>query len=341
MPQQIRQTTRRARPGASPPVRSAGKTFPEPPATRRSTPSGGGNTLNIAGRQIHLSNLQKVLYPSSGFTKGQVIDYYARIAPTILPYLQGRPLTLKRYPDGVNAAFFYEKMCPSHRPDWVTTARLPSTGGKRAYIDYCVIDDTATLLWVANLASLELHTLLGTAAHPLRPDFMVFDLDPGPGTTLLDCARIALRFHGLLKDLHLQSLPRTSGGKGLHLCIPLNTPVTFEQTKTLSRAMAQVLERDDPSHITSNMRKDLRPGKVFVDWSQNDHHKTTVTTYSLRAREQPTACTPLSWDELTQAIRHNDANRLVFQSDQTLRRVDKQGDLFAPLLTLHQSLPSL
>ncbi len=346
-------TRSRARPDSSA-VRKSPDGAPSPPRGRaarhqrsepqsrgaRTTAPRPGVPVTFAGRQIKLSNLQKVLYPESGFTKGQVIDYYARIAPTILPYLKGRPLTLKRYPDGVDHPFFYEKMCPSHRPDWVTTTRIASTG-KRQYVQYCVVDDAATLIWTANLASLELHTLLGTVQHPLRPSFMVFDHDPGPGATLLDCANVALRFRGLLKDLSLQSFPKTSGGKGLHLYVPLNTPVTFEQTKSLSRAMAQLLERDDPAHITSNMRKDLRVGKVFVDWSQNDHHKTTVTAYSLRAREFPSVSTPVHWEELAEAVRRADPSHLVFGSQQVLQRVARDGDIFNPVTTLHQTLPSL
>lgn len=315
------------------------KTSPEAPALTRAA-ANAGNRVNVDGREIRLSNLDKVLYDSIGFTKGQVIDYYARIAPVILPYLKGRPLTLKRYPDGVNREYFYEKMCPSHRPPWVATAKIESTHERRT-IHYCLVEDTATLVWVANLASLELHTLLATADDIARPTFMVFDHDPGEGADILDCARVALRFHTMLNDLGLKSFAKTSGGKGLHVYVPLNTPVTFSETKDLSRAMAQLMERDDPKRVTSNMRKDLRPGKVFIDWSQNDHHKTTVTVYSLRAREYPTVSTPVAWEELEEALERKDASRLDFRNDQTLARVNKLGDLFAPVLKLKQTLPTV
>lgn len=316
------------------------KTSPEASGAPR-TPARHGATLTYGKRELHLSNLDKALYPSVGFTKGQVIDYYARIAPVILPYLKGRPLTLKRYPNGVDRGSFYEKMCPSHRPDWVATTTRVVSSNERKYVQYCVIEDAATLIWVANLASLELHTLLSREEDGDRPTFMVFDHDPGEGADIIDCIGVALRFRTMLKDLKLECFAKTSGGKGLHVYVPLNTAVTFEQTKNLSRAMAQIMERDDPKHVTALMRKELRVGKVFVDWSQNDNHKTTVTAYSLRAREYPTVSTPVSWEELAEVRKGKDASRLVFRSEQALERVEKSGDLFAPVLKLKQKLPAL
>jgi bifunctional non-homologous end joining protein LigD len=295
--------------------------------------------LRIGRRTLRVSNLGKVLYPKAGFTKGQVIDYYARIAPVMLPHVRDHPVTLKRYPDGVEAGFFYEKMCPAYRPDWMKIAPRASSGGKRATVEYCLLSDAPSLVWVANLAALELHTMLSRAKSADRPLYMVFDHDPGEGVTLLDCIAIALRFREMLAHLGLQSFPKTSGGKGLHLYVPLNTTVTFDQTKLFSRSLAQLLERDDPQHVTTNMSKALRVGKVFVDWSQNDDHKTTVAVYSLRARERPTVSTPVTWDEVERAHKKKDADSLLFTADQVLQRVEKLGDVFAPVLKLKQKLP--
>ena len=296
------------------------------------------SVFRVGRRDVSISNVGKVLYPEAGFTKGDVVRYYLEIAPFILPHLKDRPLTLKRYPNGVDQLHFYEKMCPSHRPDWVATARIKTTN---RLIDFCVIDDAATLVWVANLASIELHTLLSRGQDPLRPTFMVFDHDPGEGADLLDCIRVARRFRGILEQLGLRSLAKTSGGKGLHLYVPLNTPVTFEDTKIFSRVVAQLLEKEDPERVTTNMRKDLRKGKVFVDWSQNDRHKSTVCAYSLRARARPTVSTPVAWDELDRALRRDDASSLVFETRDVLKRVDKLGDLFEPVLKLKQRLPGM
>jgi bifunctional non-homologous end joining protein LigD len=293
--------------------------------------------LRIGRRSVPLSNPQKILYPAANFTKGEVVRYYMEVAPYLLPHLAERPLTLKRYPGGVDGPFFYEKMCPSHRPAWVATARMKTT---HRQIDFCVVDDAATLAWVANLASLELHTLLSKAPDLDRPTFMVFDHDPGPGADLLDCIRVAKRFRDILQQLGLESLAKTSGGKGLHLYVPLNTPVTFDDTKLFSRTVAQILEKQDPQHITINMSKAVHAGKVFVDWSQNDRHKTTACAYSLRARPRPTVSTPVEWDELDRALRKGDASALSFETADVLKRVKKSGDLFAPVLRLKQKLPA-
>lgn len=304
------------------------------PATKTAATS----SLRIGRRTVDVSNLGKVLYPASGFTKGDVIHYYSEIAPVLLPHLKNRPLTLKRYPNGVDQPFFYEKMCPSHRPDWVATARMETTSRP---LDFCLANDAATLVWVANLASLELHTLLARKTNLERPTMMVFDHDPGEGADLLDCIGVAMRFREMLQHLGLQSFAKTSGGKGLHLYVPLNSAVTFDETKSFSRAIAQLLEKEDPRHVTTNMRKDLRVGKVFVDWSQNDRHKTTVCVYSLRARSRPTVSTPVEWEELDRAARKKDASMLVFETEDVLKRVAKKGDLFEPILHLKQKLPKL
>ena len=268
-----------------------------------------------------------------------MIDYYLRIAPAILPHLRGRPLTLKRYPSGVNEPFFYEKRCPAHRPTWVTTGKVWS-GRNDEYINYCVVEDQATLAWLANIACLEMHTLLSKLPDVGRPTSMVFDLDPGAPAGMLDSIRVTLRMRDMLDRLGLESFVKTSGSKGLHLWVPLNTPrVTFDRTKQFAHAIALMLVRDYPNEVTALMRKDLRKGKVFVDWSQNDEHKTTACAYTPRAREEPTVSTPLAWEELETALRKKDPSRVSFRTDQVLRRVATRGDLFAPVLKIEQQLP--
>ena len=293
----------------------------------------------IAGRRLKLSNLDKVFYPASGFTKGQVIDYYVRVSPFLLPHLRGRPLTMKRYPDGVEGPFFYEKRCPTHRPDWVRTSAVWSEG-KGAEIDFCLADDLPTLIWAANLADLELHTSLSLARSIGQPTMIAFDLDPGPPAGLSQCCQVAVLLRGLLDRLGLRSFPKTSGSKGLQIYVPLNTPASYEETKALSRALAELLEQQHPQLVVSNMKKSLRVGKVLVDWSQNDEHKTTVCVYSLRARDRPTVSTPVTWKEVEKGVKPAGANALVFESDQVLKRTAKLGDLFGPVLELKQRLPS-
>ena len=298
-------------------------------------------TVAVEGRHLKLSNLDKVLYPEAGFTKGEVISYYQRIAPVLLPHLAGRPLTLKRYPNGVDESFFYEKRCPSHRPDWVQTVEIYSDRNKGA-VPYCVVDELATLVWVANLASLELHTSLSRGEEILRPTMLVFDLDPGPPADIVQCCGVALRLRALFDRMGLESVAKTSGSKGLQLYIPLNTEVRYEPgTKDFALAVAQSLEKRFPDEVVSSMKKELRPGKVLIDWSQNDDHKTTVCVYSLRAKAQPTVSTPVTWDEVEACAETGDASMLVFTSDDVLDRVGRMGDLFEPVLTLHQELPSL
>jgi bifunctional non-homologous end joining protein LigD len=293
----------------------------------------------IAGKRLKLSNLDKVFYPASGFTKGQTIDYYVRVSPFLLPHLRGRPLTMKRYPDGVEGPFFYEKRCPTHRPDWVRTSPVWSEG-KGAPIDFCLADDLPTLVWAANLADLELHTSLSLASSIGQPTMIAFDLDPGAPAGLAECCQVALLLRGLLDKLRLRSFPKTSGSKGLQIYVPLNTPASYEGTKAVSRALAEVLEQQHPQLVVSNMKKSLRVGKVLVDWSQNDEHKTTVCVYSLRAKDRPTVSTPVTWKEVEKGVKPAGANALVFESDQVLKRTAKLGDLFDPVLKLKQRLPS-
>jgi bifunctional non-homologous end joining protein LigD len=296
-----------------------------------------GETLNINGRQVPVSNLNKIFYPSVGFTKAQVIDYYIRISPVLLPHLKDRPLTLKRYPDGVDGGFFYEKRCPPYRPDWVKTAPVWSDRNETE-IHYCLANDLPSIVWAANLGDLELHTFLAKAEAVDRPTMMVFDLDPGAPADIIQCAQVGLWLKEKLEELKLQSFPKTSGSKGLQLYVPLNTAVTYDDTKTLSHRLAEELEREHPELILSKMAKELRKGKVFVDWSQNDRHKTTVCAYSLRAKERPTVSTPVEWDEVKSALKKKDARHLTFLSDEVLKRVEKNGDLFEPLLKLKQKL---
>jgi bifunctional non-homologous end joining protein LigD len=294
--------------------------------------------LVVEGKKLGVSNLNKVLYPKAGFTKGQVIDYYIRIAPVLLPHLRDRPLTMKRYPNGVEAQFFYEKNCPSHRPSWVKTAKVWSEGNNRT-MDYCLVQDLPTLVWAANLADLELHTSLARKKDVSRPTVMVFDLDPGAPADIVQCCQVGIWLRDLLGAMKLKSFPKTSGSKGLQVYVPLNTPATFDQTKELSLALAQHLEREHPTLVLSKMAKALRKGKVFVDWSQNDEHKTTVCVYSLRAKEEPTVSTPVEWREVENCLKKKKPGLLKFRSDQTLARIDKLGDLFEPVEKLKQKLP--
>jgi bifunctional non-homologous end joining protein LigD len=296
--------------------------------------------VEIEGKKLKLSNLDKVLYPAVGFTKGQVIDYYVRIAPVLIPHLEGRPLTMKRYPEGVDGMFFYEKNCPKHRPEWVQTAKVWSHG-RSDYMQYCLAQDLPTLVWAANLADLELHTSLSRAEKIDHPTMMVFDLDPGPPANIVLCSRVAFWLKEIFDRCKLKAFPKTSGSKGLQIYVPLNTPVTYDHTKGFSRALARLLESEHPDSVVSDMKKSLREGKVFVDWSQNDEHKTTINVYSLRAKERPTVSTPVSWQEVESCLKKEDAELLVFDSQQVLARVEKTGDLFAQVQTLKQHLPDV
>ena len=294
----------------------------------------GALAVLTEGRRLKISNWDKVLYPETGFTKGDLVAYYARIAPIVLPHLHDRPLTLKRYPNGVDSQYFYEKQSPSHRPDWVQTVKLGS-------INYTLAQDRPTLVWLANLADIELHTSLSLAQAPERPTMLVFDLDPGAPAGIVECCRVGIVLHGLFDQIGLQSFAKTSGSKGLQVYVPLNGDTEYDQTKSFARRIAELLEQRMPELVVSRMTKRLRPGKVLVDWSQNDIHKTTVNVYSVRARERPTVSAPVSWDEVADAQRNGDGELLTFDTDQVLERVIELGDLFAPVASLRQRLPAI
>jgi bifunctional non-homologous end joining protein LigD len=297
--------------------------------------------VEVDGRTLRVSNLDKVLYPESGTTKAEVIDYYARVAPAMLPHLAGRHVTLRRFPSGVDGQSFYEKNCPGHRPEWIRTAVVPASSTKEGEINHCLLDSVAALAWTANLAALELHTPMALAEAPEVPRMVVFDLDPGPPADVLDCAEVALQVRDVLAGLDLECVVKTSGSKGLQVYLPLNTPVTHDDTGGFARALAQVLEQHHPDRIVSVQRKDLRTGKVLVDWSQNTFHKTTVCAYSLRARPRPTVSTPVTWDEVEAALDAGDPSSLTFEIGAVLERVERLGDLFAPAVERRQRLPHL
>ncbi|HWB69051.1 MAG TPA: non-homologous end-joining DNA ligase [Solirubrobacterales bacterium] len=298
--------------------------------------------VEVEGRELKLTNLDKVLYPKDGFTKGEVIDYYAKIAPAIVPHLNGRALTLRRFPEGVDNldAAFFEKRCPKHRPKWVKTTRVEA-GPHAGKIDFCVCDGLPTLIWMAQLAAIELHPSLSLSRAPKRPTVLAFDLDPGAPADIVSCCRVALRLREMFEHFGLRCFPKTSGSKGLQVYLPLNAKVHYETTKPFAKAIAQLLEKQTPDEVVSTMKKVDREGKVFVDWSQNHQRKTTIAVYSLRAREHPTVSTPVGWDEVEAAVAREDAGSLVFEAGDVLERVERMGDLFAPVLELEQTLPSL
>jgi bifunctional non-homologous end joining protein LigD len=298
------------------------------------------HVVEIQGKQLKLSNLDKVLYPATGFAKGQVIDYYARIAPVLVPHLAGRPLTLKRYPNGVDSEFFFEKNATVHRPDWVKTAPIWSEGNRRN-VNYILANDLPTVVWMANLAAIELHPSLSLAKDINCPTMMVFDLDPGLPANIVQCAQVGLWLKEIFEHFGLQSFPKTSGSKGLQIYVPLNTPTSYEATKPFAHALARLLEDQHRDLVVSDMKKELRKGKVLVDWSQNDEHKTTIAVYSLRAREHPTVSTPVKWEEVERLLKKKDPSLVVFEADQVIKRVEKSGDLFEPVLKLKQKLPTL
>jgi bifunctional non-homologous end joining protein LigD len=317
------------------------------PSNRAGTPgSPSSNAMSaptiveVQGRKLSLTNLDKILYPATGFTKGQVVDYYVRIAPALVPHLAGRPLTMKRYPGGVDQEYFFEKNAPMHRPDWVKTAPVWSEGNKRT-INYLLANDLPTLVWIANLASIELHPSLSLSTDITVPTMIVFDLDPGPPANIVQCAQVGLWVREIFDHFGLQSFPKTSGSKGLQIYVPLNTKTTYEQTKAFAHALARLLEHEHPELVVSDMKKAVRTNKVFVDWSQNDQHKTTISVYSLRAREHATVSTPVTWEEVEQALKKKDAGRLVFEAKDVLARVEKMGDLFEAVQKLKQKLPQL
>jgi len=296
-------------------------------------------TLEVNGAKVDVTNLDKIFYPKTGFTKGEVIDYYVRVSSVLLPHLKERPITLKRYPDGVEGFFFYEKKCPDHRPKWVKTTKVAKSEGGE--INYCVINDLPSLIWAANLADLELHTFLHRAPAIHRPTAIAFDLDPGPPADIVLCCKVGLWLKGLFDALEMECFAKTSGSKGLQVYVPINSAVTYERTKAFSHAIAELLESQSPEAVVSNMQKSRRSGKVLVDWSQNDDHKTTVSVYSLRAKDSPTVSTPVMWEEVEETVQKGSATHLTFVSKDVLKRVEKMGDLFAPVLTLKQKLPAL
>jgi bifunctional non-homologous end joining protein LigD len=301
----------------------------------------GGVEVEIEGRTLKLTNLDKILYPSNGFTKADLIDYYAQIAPVLLAHLRDRPLTLKRYPDGVQGEYFYEKQSPRHRPEWVETTAIWSEHSKRE-IHYTLCQNLPTLVWLANLADIELHPSLSLAGEPERPTTLAFDLDPGAPASIVECCEVALELHEMFNQLGLSSFAKTSGSKGLQVYVPLNDPaITYEQTKPFAHAVAGMFQQRRPELVVSEMKKAKRSGKVLMDWSQNDPHKTTVSVYSLRAKEQPTVSVPVDWEEVERCRESKDPGRLVFDTDAVLARAAERGDLFTEVGSLHQQLPEL
>jgi bifunctional non-homologous end joining protein LigD len=302
------------------------------------SPTSRAVEVQVGDRTLRLTNLDKVYWPELGFTKGQMIDYYTRIAPAILPHLRDRPLTLKRYPEGIDGEMFYEKNCPKHRPPWVRTAKVWSEGNDRDMY-YCMAQDLPTLVWVAQLGTIELHTSLSRYQDLPQPTCMVFDLDPGPPANIVQCCQVAIWLREWFTAQKLQACCKTSGSKGLQLYVPINTPVDYDRTKLISKGLAQKLERERPREVVHMQRKTLREGRVLIDWSQNDEYKTTVNVYSVRARARPTVSTPVSWEEVEHCLDAGDPDLLVFDSEHVLDRFEKLGDLFEPVLKLKQRLP--
>jgi bifunctional non-homologous end joining protein LigD len=297
--------------------------------------------VEVDGRELKLTNLDKVLYPKAGFTKGEVVDYYAKVAPALVPHLKGRALTLRRFPEGVDDtdAAFFEKRCPRHRPDWVKTTRVLA-GPRSGDIDYCVCDDLPTLVWMAQLAAIELHPSLSLGRKHERPTVLAFDLDPGPPADIVDCCKVALRLKGVLDHFGVKCFAKTSGSKGMQIYVPLNTPTSYEETRPFAQAIAQLLAKQAPDEVIAKMgRKTMRRGKVFIDWYQNNERKTTIAVYSLRARERPTVSTPITWEEVERCAENGDAESLVFEAADVIARIEEGGDLFAPVLELRQKLP--
>jgi bifunctional non-homologous end joining protein LigD len=301
-------------------------------------PAAARYTLTVEGRKVDVTNPDKVFYPSTGFTKAQVVDYYVRVAPALLPHLKDRPLSLKRYPHGVGGAYFYQKQAPPNIPKWMRTAAVWSDV-RDEDINYCLANDLPSLVWLANAADLEMHTFMHRRQDLARPTQVAFDLDPGAGVDARGCGRIAFLLKDHLDALGLESFVKVSGSKGVQMHVPLNTPCTYEDTKQLSRGLAFALAREHPDKVTGLMRKELRQGKVFIDWSQNDEHKTTVCVYSLRGTERPQVAAPVTWDELQHAIDEDDLSLLRFGPEQVLERVEEMGDLFARVETMKQKLP--
>ena len=299
--------------------------------------------VEVDGKELRLTNLDKILYPEVGFTKGEMVDYYARVAPAIVPHLQGRAVTLRRFPEGVDDldSAFFEKRCPKHRPKWVKTTRVQA-GPNAGKIDFCVCDSRPTLIWMAQLAAIELHPSLSLGRAPKRPTVLAFDLDPGPPADVVDCARVALRLREVLAQLELECFVKTSGSKGMQLYVPLNGKATYEETRPFAQALAQLIAKQTPDEVLAKMgKKTDRSGKVLIDWYQNNERKTTIAVYSLRARERPTCSTPVTWDEVEAVSESGDGSALVFEAGDVIERIEEHGDLFAPVLEMKQELPKL
>jgi bifunctional non-homologous end joining protein LigD len=299
--------------------------------------------VEVDGKELRLTNLDKVLYPEPGFTKGEMVDYYAKVAPAIVPHLRGRAVTLRRFPEGVEDldAAFFEKRCPKHRPKWVKTTRVQA-GPEAGKIDFCVCDSLPTLIWMAQLAAIELHPSLSLGRAPKRPTVLAFDLDPGPPADVVDCSRVALRLREVLTQLELECFVKTSGSKGMQLYVPLNGKATYEETRPFAQALAQLIAKQTPDEVLAKMgKKTDRSGKVLIDWYQNNERKTTIAVYSLRARERPTVSTPVTWEEVEAVAESGDGSTLVFEAGDVIERIEKHGDLFAPVLELEQKLPKL
>ncbi|MBA3882579.1 MAG: hypothetical protein H0X73_07645, partial [Chthoniobacterales bacterium] len=296
--------------------------------------------IEVGGRELTVSNLDKIFFPETGFTKGEVIGFYTAVADVILPHLRDRPLTLKRYPEGVTGEHFYEKNAPKHKPEWVETFGVPRSEGG-GDINYVLCNDPATLIWATNLADIEKHVLLSRAPDLHQPTSIVFDLDPGEPADVLDCAEIALELKKLLEKWDLTSFVKVSGSKGLHLSVPLNRGLTYEVTQPFAKTVAELLARQLPGRVVSEMAKSIRGGKVLIDWSQNSDFKTTVCVYSMRAKgAEPFISVPVAWDELKRAVKRKDQKALSFTPSAAVKRIAKLGDLFAPVLTLRQRLPA-
>lgn len=298
---------------------------------------GKNATLDVEGKAVPVTNLDKVYYPKPGFTKGEMLAYYIKIAPVLLPHLKGRPLTMKRYPNGVAAPFFYEKQCPKPTPPFVETTRV-ARHHHPGSIRFCLVNNLPTLVWAANLGDLELHTFLSKAPHVHKPTEVVFDLDPGAPADAVQCAQVALWLREMFGNLGLECFIKSSGSKGMQLYVPLNTATTYAETTPFAKAVAQTLKQAHPDLVVSDMKKELRRGKVLVDWSQNSETKTTVCVYSLRARDEPFVSTPLEWSEVENCLKKKDASLVFFKADEVLKRVEKKGDLFSPVLKLKQNL---
>jgi bifunctional non-homologous end joining protein LigD len=297
-------------------------------------PAARGTEVTVGERTLSLSNLDKIIWPETGFTKGQMIDYYAKVAPVMIPHLAGRAITLRRWPNGVGKASWFEKNCPSHRPPWLPTVEMGE-------VAYCLIEEPAAVVWTANLAAIELHPTLAAAPDLERPTFVVFDLDPGAPADVVTCGRVALLIRDALDHVGLKAWAKTSGSKGLQLYLPVHARVTYAETRPFALSIATVLERAYPDLVLSSQERSRRGGKVLIDWSQNSSFKTTVAVYSLRARDQPSVSTPVTWEEIEAAVSAEDGDGLRFSPEEVLDRIDAHGDLMAPVLEVAQDLPDL